>query len=427
MAATVAALNGSMTPNAEGGQQGQDGGDLLGQLLAAGLKYLASDLFKEQVESAVNTVRATVSDAVQHLDMAYDSLSTLEKVQLTLDVVSVGLEASVIGAPLAMVADLASAVLSLAQGDWLGFGLGLAAIVPVVGLAANAARLGRHADLVEDAMTFCRFSFDGATLVRTEDGFVPIEDIRPREASVLARDEETGAQAYKPVLAQHRSRYDETVRVAIRDLETGAEQTLAANRVHPFYVADEVSELRLVAAGGGTAPVIGTNATGRWVQAHNLIAGDRLLNADEGWSEVTAVRVERKPLLAYNLTVADFHTFFVKAPEANDNDAVWVHNTVCDVDLASRAYDRPFIETKSGQAVRQRNALTDWDEFLGPGQTNIDPRDGLPDPDRIWSADGMRSIRFGPHEMNSGQRKLHYHKETWRDYVVENVLQRVQD
>ena len=330
MAATVAALNGSMTPNAEGGQQGQDGGDLFGQLLAAGLKHLTSDLFKEQVESAVNTVRATVSDAVQHLDMAYDNLSTLEKVQLTLDVVSVGLEASVIGAPLAMVADLASAVLSLAQGDWLGFGLGLAAIVPVVGLAANAARLGRHADLVEDAATFCRFSFDGETLVRTEDGFVPIEEIRPREASVLARDEETGAQAYKPVLAQHRSRYDETVRVTIRDLETGAEQTIAANRVHPFYVADEVSELRLVVAGGG-APVLGTNATGRWVQAHNLVAGDRLLNADEGWSEVTSVRVERKPLLAYNLTVADFHTFFVKAPEANDNDAVWVHNVTCKV------------------------------------------------------------------------------------------------
>ena len=331
MAATVAALNGSMTPNAEGGQQGQDGGDLLGQLLAAGLKHLTSDLFKEQVESAVNTVRATVSDAVQHLDMAYDSLSTLEKVQLTLDVVSVGLEASVIGAPLAMVADLASAVLSLAQGDWLGFGLGLAAIVPVVGLAANAARLGRRADLVEDAATFCRFSFDGETLVRTEDGFVPIEDIRPRADSVLARDEETGEQAYKPVLAQHRSRYDETVRVTIRDLETGAEQTIAANRVHPFYVADEVSELRLVAAGGGAAPVLGTNDTGRWVQAHNLVAGDRLLNADEGWSEVTSVRVERKPLLAYNLTVADFHTFFVKAPEANDNDAVWVHNVTCKV------------------------------------------------------------------------------------------------
>jgi hypothetical protein len=52
----------------------------------------------------------------------------------------------------------------------------------------------------------------------------------------------------------------------------------------------------------------------------------------------------------------------------------------------------------SGKAVRQKDVLNDWNNFLGPDQTNIDPRDGLPDPDRIWSADGKRSIRFGDHE-----------------------------
>jgi len=143
--------------------------------------------------------------------------------------------------------------------------------------------------------------------------------------------------------------------VTIRDLESGAEQTIASNRVHPFYVADEGPGLTL-AAGGGAAPVIGTNDTGRWVQAHNLVAGDRLLNADEGWSEVTAVRIERKPLLAYNLTVADFHTFFVKAPEANDNAAVWVHNTRrCNGNsLRSRRVQHLYeiYETSTGDVVK---------------------------------------------------------------------------
>jgi RHS repeat-associated protein len=94
--------------------------------------------------------------------------------------------------------------------------------------------------------------------------------------------------------------------------------------------------------------------------------------------------------------------------------------------LPSRGYDRPSIETKSGRAVRARDATDDWDEFLGADQTGIDPRDGLPDPDRIWSEDGTRSIRYGEHEMRSRPRRSHYHRERWDNDLVENELQRVQ-
>ena len=100
-------------------------------------------------------------------------------------------------------------------------------------------------------------------------------------------------------------------------------------------------------------------------------------------------------------------------------------SSVGDESPASRGYDRQEFETKSGKAVGEKNATERWDEFLGPTQTNIDPRDGLPDPDRIWSGDGKRSIRFGPHEMNSKPNKMHYHEETWHTDKVENVLQRV--
>ena len=62
--------------------------------------------------------------------------------------------------------------------------------------------------------------------------------------------------------------------------------------------------------------------------------------------------------------------------------------------IESRKYDRPEIETKSGKSVRAKDAVDQWNEFLGKEQTNIDPRDGMPDPDRIWSQDGSRSIRF---------------------------------
>ena len=92
----------------------------------------------------------------------------------------------------------------------------------------------------------------------------------------------------------------------------------------------------------------------------------------------------------------------------------------------SRTYDRPEIERPSGKAVKDTDAVEDWDDFLGSDQTDVDPRDGLPDPDRIWSTDGKRSIRYGEHEMNSTPRKQHYHKETWHEDSVENELQRVQ-
>jgi len=94
----------------------------------------------------------------------------------------------------------------------------------------------------------------------------------------------------------------------------------------------------------------------------------------------------------------------------------------------SRGYDRPEIETRSSRAVKQKDVLKRWNDFLGPNQTNIDPRDGQVDPDRIWSADGKRSIRFGPHE-TKGDKKgmMHYHEETWCDDRVENVYQKVQN
>ncbi|WP_368660804.1 polymorphic toxin-type HINT domain-containing protein [Paracoccus sp. (in: a-proteobacteria)] len=56
--------------------------------------------------------------------------------------------------------------------------------------------------------------------------------------------------------------------------------------------------------------------------------GERLLNDNGAWSEVTAVTFAAEPLTAYNITVNEFHTYFVAA---NTNAApVWVHNNCPD-------------------------------------------------------------------------------------------------
>ena len=71
--------------------------------------------------------------------------------------------------------------------------------------------------------------------------------------------------------------------------------------------------------------------------------------------------------------------------------------------------------------MKAKDATGDWDKFLGKEQTSVGRGSTGPSTDRIWSESGDRSIRFGDHEMSST--KLHYHKETWSTFHVENVYQ----
>lgn len=80
-------------------------------------------------------------------------------------------------------------------------------------------------------------------------------------------------------------------------------------------------------------------------------------------------------------------------------------------------------ETYANTPVKPRNVTDKWDDFLGPRpHSNRHPRTNEIDPDRIVSADGKRSIRYGSHEMNSKPTKHHYHEETWTYDPVNNVM-----
>ncbi len=97
--------------------------------------------------------------------------------------------------------------------------------------------------------------------------------------------------------------YEETVYIDIIEAD-GDTQTIISNRIHPFYVEDK-----------------------EWVEAQYLVAGDKLLT-DKGElsSEVKAIRIESKPLTAYNLTVEEYNNFFIKEINDSDIDSIWVHN-----------------------------------------------------------------------------------------------------
>ncbi len=121
--------------------------------------------------------------------------------------------------------------------------------------------------------------FAGGTLVRTDAGLRPIEEIRPGDR-VLSQDVETGELAYKVVNAR-------TERPDGPLLEILVGQTpILATKGHPFWV----------------------NGKG-WRMTKRLSVGD-LLHTLDGPQEVQAINA-KDPQRAYNLVVNDFRSYFV--------------------------------------------------------------------------------------------------------------------
>ena len=236
--------------------------------------------------------------------------------------------------------------------------------------------------------------FVAGTLIVTELGDKPIEEIKIGD-KVYSENVETREKGYKEV----RNIFVKEVSVLVHLIVNGSKIDTTLN--HPFWVVGE-----------------------GWIEAGYLKAGDKvkLKTGEIGYVESIQVEKLDKPVKVYNFEVADWHTYFVS------DIGVLVHNTcmmenegVRQADnIPGRGYHK---EVYANKPVKVTEAVDKWDEFLGPGEyTDIHPRTGLKDPDRIFSADGKRSIRFGSHEMNSKPSKFHYHEEIWTYDPINNVM-----
>ncbi|HGK6200583.1 TPA: MafB family polymorphic toxin, partial [Neisseria meningitidis] len=228
-------------------------------------------------------------------------------------------------------------------------------------------------------------SFHGSTLVKTADGYKAIARIRTGDR-VFAKDEASGETGYKPVTARYGNPYQETVYIEISD-GIGKIQTLVSNKIHPFY------------------------SQGKWIQAGRLKKGDTLLSESGAKQTVQNITLKQQPLKAYNLTVADWHTYFVKGNQA-ETEGVWVHNS-CPPKRAP--------EYHAG-TVSESNFLNAAEKWLGENYKSY-PNG------RYVSQDGMRQVRYGHHETNSSTHHGHfesYDKPNGR--VIENsVVTIIQD
>ncbi|WP_127533294.1 polymorphic toxin-type HINT domain-containing protein [Paenibacillus kobensis] len=133
--------------------------------------------------------------------------------------------------------------------------------------------------------------FTAGTKVQTDEGEKNIEDIEVGD-KVLSKDEATGEVAYKEVTATFNHETDEIYKIHVGG------QTIESTFNHPFYVEDK-----------------------GWTFVKDLKVGDLLVQSDGNTLEITSIELLHKYVTVYNMTVDEFHTYFVS------DLGIWVHNT----------------------------------------------------------------------------------------------------
>lgn len=159
----------------------------------------------------------------------------------------------------------------------------------------NAAKTTKE---VDDALS--PNCFAAGTLIHTQNGLVPIEQITQRHR-ILTRNENdpTGALVYRPILDHFVNPNKDVVAVTFANVQ-GQQETLISTLGHPYYVTGKA-----------------------WVDAIDLQVGDTLLSAKGGLLTVEAVEPLAETTTVYNFEVPVDHTYFV------GELGVWTHNQGC--------------------------------------------------------------------------------------------------
>ncbi|WP_280718256.1 polymorphic toxin-type HINT domain-containing protein [Kitasatospora sp. MAP5-34] len=227
----------------------------------------------------------------------------------------------------------------------------------------------------------CRLnSFLTGTLVQLANGQAkPIDQLAEGD-QVLATDPQTGTTTAEPitqtiVTPDDKDFTDLTLTTHLSTGGTGRPQSITSTAHHPYWDA----------------------TTHRWTEAAGLKVGDELALADGTTAVITSSHsYTTVPTAAYNLTVADLHTYYVLA----GTTPVLVHNAGCD------PYQIPLDE--NGLPVGGHTSGTARPPWTGGTPNSVYTRtgkDGTPVQNTIFDGNGDAAGHFdfkdhgtgGPH------------------------------
>jgi hypothetical protein len=237
--------------------------------------------------------------------------------------------------------------------------------------------------------------FTAGTMVATNEGFRPIETMRPGDR-VWSFDVVKQQWRLCRVAKPYSIAYDGTL-----VLVTIAGETTEATYQHPYWVVrGEELAFRPRAQHLAEVPADAT-MPGRWVDSCDLRVRDEVLLRDG--RVVPVERLEHRFFkgAVYNMEVDDLHCYTV------GRNSILVHNS--NGPLRGRAPEYP------GGQVTESGFLRSAEEYLGLGYRS------LPN-GRYVSANGLRQVRFGAHEIRGPV--LHGHFEAYNfsgGRVIENT------
>ena len=192
-------------------------------------------------------------------------------------------------------------------------------------------------------------------MVETEEGLKPIEKIEVGD-KVLAYDEQTGEQAYKPVVQLFRNSTEEWYHI-----HANGEEMICTGG-HPFYVKE----------------------FDKFIRAEELKIGFTLLLSDGTPVKIEAIEKEclSVPETTYNFEVADFHTYYVS------DSKVLAHND------CKRPHELKE-STSIGRNIQGEGKFGSYDITYSDGKHYI----GKGDQNRMWTSayqhsSETRSVEF---------------------------------
>ena len=176
-------------------------------------------------------------------------------------------------------------------------------------------RLGRSAINSIKKALINSACFTKGTLISTEQGHIPIENIQVGDY-VYSENPETGEQGLKRVLQVFEKDTDVLIRLEIND------EVVITTEEHPFWI-------------------IGKG----WTEANNIELGDYVQRRNKEPEQITnksIIKLE-SPVIVYNLEVEDWHTYYVS------NASILVHNK-CSLKFARKSASQieRMVGVKSG-------------------------------------------------------------------------------